>query len=263
MSEEKVLNLYQRLSAVYADLKMIERDGKNSFQNYKYASESCLMEAIRPLVAKHGIVLFFDVVEEEKVQYTTNKSRNAFMAKMSIELTFVNADSPEERHKVRCIGEASDTDDKAYYKAYTGGVKYALFKNFLVSSGEDVEPNRSKDYEKGLSYQGTVPNGQTRQPATNYEDVKKASPTWAYCIDAIDADKIQAVLDYIDKNKKSVMDRFGDVYVFNKNLSKLGKYRITSAEVEEARILHDGKQVAEDDMPDFDMPGLASAEGGA
>ena len=50
------------ISNVMGDIKQLEHDGKNDFQNYTYASIDGFLKMVRPICAKHGlerVVLFF------------------------------------------------------------------------------------------------------------------------------------------------------------------------------------------------------------
>jgi hypothetical protein len=75
----------------------------------------------------------------------------------------------------------------------------------------------------------------------------RQKPTWSYCITGAPEEKLSGILDYIEKNQEALIESIPeyDVYVFSKNLSKLGNYKITSKEVDEAKALRDAVPVDE------------------
>jgi hypothetical protein len=62
-------------------------------------------------------------------------------------------------------GEAEDTGDKAFWKAYTGTLKYAHMKTWMVSTGDDPER------DEGSERQGR------RDPRRQQQPTAPAAPT--------------------------------------------------------------------------------------
>ena len=50
-------NISERIAAVMAEVGRVERDARNAHANYDYASADAVYDAVRPLLAKHGLVV--------------------------------------------------------------------------------------------------------------------------------------------------------------------------------------------------------------
>ena len=130
MSEEKVLNLYQRKAAAMKELQSIPKNGYNSYSNYKYATDGDVLDTFRVLLAKYGIGWDVSMTGREWIA-----EKNRTIVFMDISLT--NIDDPEDFVVLKAIGEANDKTDKGTVKALTSGVKYFLLKTFLASAGNE------------------------------------------------------------------------------------------------------------------------------
>jgi len=117
----------------------IPRDGFNKFHNYKYVTESAVMEHVRKGMAEKHVFLLPSVQTCEQI---TNE-----ITRVCIEFRFLDGDTGEEI-SFRGYGDGHDKLDKGVYKAITGAVKYALMKTFLISSGDDPEQDAPPQQRK-------------------------------------------------------------------------------------------------------------------
>lgn len=129
-------SLLKKLCAIQAEIESIEKTGYNDFQKYKYVKESDVLDAVRPLLIKHAIILTMN---------TTEITNIGDMTQVKINYTWHCVDSGESL-TVTGFGQGCDKQDKGIYKAYTGGLKYFLMKSFLISSEDD--PENEKDEKK-------------------------------------------------------------------------------------------------------------------
>jgi len=130
-------NLVRAIAAVMTDLGRIPKTGTNKFDNYDYATESDVADAIRPLLGKHGLAFLPTVAEADKWDAgTTRQGTQQWGVTIALDVTVTDG---ETAHVSRWFGEAIDRGDKAYYKAYTGALKYALLKTFCAGQGDDPE----------------------------------------------------------------------------------------------------------------------------
>jgi ERF superfamily len=97
--------------------------------SYGYIEESTLMEKIRPLLAEHGVAVYYS---DEIISITGN------LAQVRVFLTLVDGDTGEE-FQMHADGVGTDSGDKHVSKAKTTAMRYLLWKWFLVPSG-DVDP---------------------------------------------------------------------------------------------------------------------------
>jgi len=56
MNDQKVLNIYQKLLTIQTELK-VTKNQRNSFGNYNYRSAEDILEASKPLCAKHEVLI--------------------------------------------------------------------------------------------------------------------------------------------------------------------------------------------------------------
>lgn len=152
--EKKELNLHQKLSLVRKHCSRIPKNGYNDFHRYPYVMEGDVCDYLRELLSGHGIDFHVSVESHERI-----KDEKAITEIVEMRFDLINADNPEERISSIFWGEGQDRGDKAFYKAYTGGLKYFLLKTFLLSSGDDPEADTETD-KRSLS----MPKPKAPQP---------------------------------------------------------------------------------------------------
>jgi hypothetical protein len=136
MEGQTIKTLAGKMAAILGEVSRIPKSGRNKFQNYDYATEGDALDAIRPLLSKHNIAVFFDCVEVNDLENGRTRVR--------VQIELVCGDSGESRSSF-AFGEARDVDskgntmDKGIYKAITGAMKYWMFKTFMISTGDDPE----------------------------------------------------------------------------------------------------------------------------
>lgn len=152
MAESK--SLVRKLAEVMAGLSRLEKRGYNSAHSYKYLLEADVMEAVRSALGERTVFLTHQVLSLVERDYETSKGSKMRVVRVELAVTAHDGESGESMEVARTFGEASDSLDKAVYKAITGAWKYALMKLFLVSSGDDPEVERKK-----VTAQAPAPSG--------------------------------------------------------------------------------------------------------
>lgn len=133
-----VNSLTKKMCAILAEVSRIPKNGTNTAQNYKYAMEADVADAIRPLLAQHGIFAWPRVTACVVENHTTSKGSIQRIARVQYQLTFEDAETGEIR-VVEMAGEGADFSDKGIFKAITGANKYAILKAFQIATGDDPE----------------------------------------------------------------------------------------------------------------------------
>lgn len=147
-----------KLAMITGLIGQVKKTGVNTFFHYRYAKESDLVEAIRPLLAHLGIwvwwSLFADpekgiVHHERRMQVVKDRDKNVTGEQESLtvvtaQFKFIQEDGKETEPQLM-MGYGDDNSDKGLYKALTGMEKYFLFKTFLVSTGDDPEADKGAD----------------------------------------------------------------------------------------------------------------------
>lgn len=126
--------LDERMAAVQGELEDVPRQGhadvetkRGATYSYDYITEADLMKGVRPLLAKHGIAVYY---RDEILRYSEGS------ATVRVTLT-LRANG--EGVMLQADGFAADMGDKAANKAKTNAVRYLLWKTFLQPSDEDPE----------------------------------------------------------------------------------------------------------------------------
>ena len=128
MAESKsTQSLVSKLADVQAAIGVIAKTGRNTFQNYSYAEEAAIVEAVRGELAKRSIMVLPSIV---------GVTREDTLTTIQTRYTITDGDSGES---LTCewAGTGSDKQDKGLYKAITGSLKYFLLKTFLMPTGDN------------------------------------------------------------------------------------------------------------------------------
>lgn len=155
--------LLLKLADVMSDLNWVEKRGYNAHFDYYYATESDILAAVRPRLAEKKIFVQTIVEKDETVSRgAKDKNGQDILLRYVQVLAIIHDAESGETMDVIGIGYAQEgSDDKAYYKAFTGAMKYLFSKLFLISTGDD--PENMTQEEKDAS----AKNKKEKRPAPN------------------------------------------------------------------------------------------------
>lgn len=166
------LNIHQRMAAITAELQTVAKNlnvetGKG--KGYKAVSERDVIDAVKPLEAKHGVysypasrrVLESAALESENEYNGRVTKKTTFFERIETVYRFVNTDDPTDFIETTTFAEGIDSQDKGSGKAMTYADKYALMKAYKISTGDDPDQTASED--------------------VNY--TRKATPSPKWCVD--------------------------------------------------------------------------------
>lgn len=150
------LNIYQRMAAITAELQTVAKNlnvetGKG--KGYKAVSERDVIDAVKPLEAKHGVysypasrhVLESAALESENEYNGRVTKKTTFFERIETVYRFVNTDDPTDFIDTTTFAEGIDSQDKGSGKAMTYADKYALMKAYKISTGDDPDQTASED----------------------------------------------------------------------------------------------------------------------
>ena len=123
--------LYMKMAAVMGHLERLPKRGVNKHFGYPYVTDSDVLDAVRKAMAEERVAFFVSM----DATATTPKGSSVLLS-----LTFADGDTGAAK-TIRWEGEAHDSQDKGINKAVTAGVKYCLLKTFLMSTGDDSDPD--------------------------------------------------------------------------------------------------------------------------
>jgi hypothetical protein len=138
------MNVYQRMH--YAGCLMqhrLAKEGKNTFQNYKYVTHDDVAEAVRgPLQEARLVVTFsaptceLSIVDQGAIAKTSQ-----VMVQGVVEMRVINIDNPSDVYALAIPAYALDGGDKAYCKLISYAKKCGLLAlcGLLLPTGEDAD----------------------------------------------------------------------------------------------------------------------------
>lgn len=127
------MSVYKIMAAVMADISKvgIGKDQVNQQQRFKYRGVDDVMNALAPLLAKHGLLIIPRVQERTVTERESKSGGTLFHTVLRVDFDFVAA-SDGSKHTATVIGEAMDSGDKAANKAMSIAYKYAAFQAFCI-----------------------------------------------------------------------------------------------------------------------------------
>jgi hypothetical protein len=148
VKKETPKNIYQKLHAIMEAIAFIEKDKRNEFHKYNYASEEAIKKAVHSQLVANRVIFLVDVEDFKRVDYITKKQERSTLTEVYINYSFTDIDTLE-KITGRFVGTGDDNADKGTYKAITGAIKYILTSTFLIPTGDDPEvENKKAETEK-------------------------------------------------------------------------------------------------------------------
>jgi len=142
MSEEKGLNIYQRVNKVMSECVYLQKTQAQQGKGIKYDE---VMAMIRQLLIANGIVMVTTQESLECLSGVEGTKQKVYQGKFSLKL--VNMDKPDEFIEHTAYAQGMDGGDKGAGKAHTYAMKTMLVKGFGIETGEDEE-SRAEKMEK-------------------------------------------------------------------------------------------------------------------
>lgn len=150
--KEREMNIYQKIIEVRKLVDFLQKDTQG--YQYKYVSGSSVLNAIRPKMDEVGLILRTHISErkQDRYQYEGKDSKGQpktiiqFVTNITMEMTWINADDPNETLHMNWISSGEDEDPaKANGKAHTYGERYYLLKFFNIpTDNEDPDAHQKK-----------------------------------------------------------------------------------------------------------------------
>jgi hypothetical protein len=143
------MGLYQKMHQIMTETSGLEKTmtvgtGSNS---YRAISEKAILNEIKPLLKKYGVIMFPIEAEIKEVvnTYTGYKGETSrLMSQVVVKYKIVDVES-NEFEILATVGNGVDPQDKGSGKAWTYAYKALLQKTFMLFSGEDTDNEHSDD----------------------------------------------------------------------------------------------------------------------
>lgn len=169
-------NVHQRIAAVMQEVQYVQKTGFNGFHKYKYAKEADYINALRPALLKHGLLI---LPHSQKTTFTGE------LTTVEMEFKIVNVDDPTDSVIIPAVGQGADKGDKGAYKAQTGAKKYMISLGFLIETGDDAEADENDVSSPKKTATKPSPDKEAKQepartapaPETKAAEAPKKEPT--------------------------------------------------------------------------------------
>lgn len=148
------MNIYGKLTSLQNELQC-GKNNYNAFGKYKYRSCSDVLEALKPLLLKHGLATFIN----DELVYIDGR----FYIKATVKV--INIDKPDEMIEASALAREGDSQSGMSPAQITGSAssyarKYALNAMFNIDDVEDDDATNT--HSKGEVKSGTVKKELTR-----------------------------------------------------------------------------------------------------
>ena len=134
--------IYKAMAAAMADIGAVSKAQTNQQQHFRYRGIDDAMNALYPVLAKHGLFLVPEVLDQRREERTTKSGGNLIYSILKVRYTMYASDGSSVSAVV--IGEGMDSADKSSNKAIAAAMKYAIFQMFCIPT-EDM---RNDDPDK-------------------------------------------------------------------------------------------------------------------
>lgn len=161
LADERTIQ--DRLAAILGELPAIGKDAFNAQQNFHYRSHDDVLNALNPLLAKHGVVVVPYVLKRVPGERSTSSGKTMYEVNLHVQYEFHGLAG--DSIAASAWGEGTDMGDKATNKAMTGAFKNVLAQVFAVSTAESFdgdagtpeETTRGQAQPKGRSQRAERP----------------------------------------------------------------------------------------------------------
>lgn len=141
MEEEKRYPaIYKQIADIMAETKAIEKNGRNTSQNFNFRGIDDIMNELHSTFAKNKVFIVPETVECQKSEKSTRSGTIMYHVQLTVNYHFTSGIDGSEI-VVRNIGEAMDSGDKAVNKAMSISLKYALMQLLLIPTKEEKDPD--------------------------------------------------------------------------------------------------------------------------
>ena len=140
MADSK-LNIRQRILAVLAGCGAVGKDRKApaAAGGYAFSGIDDVIEHLRPHLIEHGVVIVPTVIESSMDIREGRNGKPTAIERQTVEVSFQNADQPDDAFSVQVVGMAIGSGDKNPGIAYSYALKTALLAVFNLRGQPDAE----------------------------------------------------------------------------------------------------------------------------
>lgn len=138
-SPEQTPNLWQKLLTAQSQVGNVTKAGRNTHHNYEYSKVEDVIKAAAKALQDAGLVGY---IRKDKVEFERGQTSGGAPSLSCVVEGFLMVKDPDslEEAAFDLYGTGIDSPgDKAYYKAMSGGKKYAYANALQIAFGDDPE----------------------------------------------------------------------------------------------------------------------------
>ena len=204
MADSK-LNIRQRILAVLAGCGAVGKDRKApaAAGGYAFSGIDDVIEHLRPHLIEHGVVIVPTVIESSMDIREGRNGKPTAIERQTVEVSFQNADQPDDAFSVQVVGMAIGSGDKNPGIAYSYALKTALLAVFNLRGQPDAEDGAGQLPANGRppareERQADRPRRASREPEPTSDGGGKASPGQINAMTALKNDPRAQAIYYKD-----------------------------------------------------------------
>lgn len=155
---ENMPQIFPLIGKAMREIGAVGKDSVNQTQGFKYRGIDAVYNALNPVMAKYGLFIVPEILEQNREERTTvkkvwdndtksrvDKASTLIWSILKIRFTMYAPDGSNVSAVV--IGEGMDTGDKATNKAMSIALKYAAFQMFMIPTEETTIDPDSESHE--------------------------------------------------------------------------------------------------------------------
>lgn len=210
--------IYERMVSIIEELPAIGKNQRNQEQNFMFRGYDDVMNALNPLLAKHGVFVVPDVIERVTGERRTARDKTMYEVNLHVRFTFFGAGG--DSFVASGWGEGTDMGDKATNKAMTGAFKYVLFQTFAIATAEQMDADAGSAEE---TTRGRVTGDAIRAQTREFDPSRDLLPGAIEVKTVEDADAIrQAQRDAWDEDWVA-LDEYLSLHTYGKAVALLSR----------------------------------------
>ena len=132
--------LAQKITDVAKDIGKMEKDGQNTYSGYGYISSEAMLTKLREILPKHNLSIIPSITGYEETTFNSGKDKTMIRTVVNMDNEIVDL---ETGYSIVCkaVGADQDVGGKSCGQAITEAYKRWLFKLFLVTSSDEIDPD--------------------------------------------------------------------------------------------------------------------------
>ena len=140
ITADKTPQIYGLIGKAMREIGAVGKDSINKTQGFKYRGIDAVYNALNPVMAKYGLFIVPEVLEQTREERTNKGGTNLLYSILKIRFTMYAPDGSNVSSVI--VGEGMDTGDKATNKAMSIALKYAAFQMFMIPTEETtIDPD--------------------------------------------------------------------------------------------------------------------------